>query len=235
MVESGSQDRWRSTKWTVGGTSRCDNANLDGDDTARVSVDSFTLPISGAFTATATLYPNSDCTGTPSSTKSVGGTVGAIADNGPLTQACARRVALVLDESGSIGQVENGIASVRDGAKAFVNGLAGTGSQLAVIEFNTQARTVPLSGATYNEITTAYANGAFATYINGAGTTSSTRYNPKDYTGNAQYTNWQDGLLDTAPSARCRSSSSSSPTATRPLATRRAARRRATPTAPTPS
>lgn len=197
VVESGTQDRWRSTKWTVGGTSRCDNANLDGDDTALVSDDSFTLPISGAFTATAALYPNSDCTGTPSSTESVGGTVGTIAANGPLTQACARRVALVLDESGSIGQVENGIASVRDGAKAFVNGLAGTGSQLAVIEFNTQARTIPLSGATYNEITTAYANGPFATYINGAGTTSSTRYNPKDYTGNAQYTNWQDGLLDT--------------------------------------
>ncbi len=196
-VSSGSSDHWRSTRWTVGGTSSCDDANHDGVTGDVVSNVSFTLPLSGAYTATVAVYAGDACTGTPTSTKSVSGTVGAIANNGPLTQACARRVALVLDESGSIGSVTDGIKNVRDGAKAFVNGLAGTGSQLAVIEFNTQSRTIPLSGATYNEITTAYANGPFATYINGAGPTSDTRYNPKDYSGNNQYTNWQDALLDT--------------------------------------
>ncbi len=199
-VSSNLGDRWRSTKWTVGAVSKCQNANRDGDDGRFVSPDNFTLPAAGTaqVVASVALYPNSDCSGSPSSTKSVTQTIGTRTENGPLTQACARRVVLVLDESGSIGQVQGGIDSVREGAKAFVNGLADTGSQLAVIEFNTAARTVPIAGSTYNDITPAYANGAFATYINGQGTTSSTRYNPRDYSGNAQYTNWQDGLLDTA-------------------------------------
>jgi hypothetical protein len=197
-VTSSSGDRWRSTRWTLGGTTHCVNANRDGDDGTFVSSDSFTLPASGSYTATVSLYPLSDCTGAASSTRSVDGTVGSIADNGPLTLSCARRVALVLDESGSIAQVAGGVDNVREGAKAFVNGLAGTGSQLAVIEFNTEARTVPLAGSTYNEITASYANGPFATYINGNGATSSTRYNPRDYSGNQQYTNWQDALLDTS-------------------------------------
>ena len=196
-VSSDAGDRWRSTRWTVGSKSDCDNANRDGDDATITSDASFTLPSSASVTVTVQLFPNDSCSGTATSSKSIAVAMGTVAPNGPLTQDCARRVALVLDESGSIGAVEGGIASVREGAKAFVNGLADTGSELAVIEFNTQSRTVPLSGNVYNPITTSYANGAFATYINGQGSSSSTRYNPKDYSGTAQYTNWQDGLLDT--------------------------------------
>ena len=101
---------------------------------------------------------------------------------------------LVLDESGSIGSTNGATAAVRAGAKALVDGLIGGGSSLAVIEFNTQARIVPLGGNTFNTVDPTFANGVFATYINGHGTTPSTRYEPKDYSGNDQYTNWEDAL-----------------------------------------
>ncbi len=236
-VSSNNVDRWRSTKWTVGAVSKCQNANRDGDDGRFVSPDNFTLPAAGTaqVVATVMLYPNSDCSGSPSSTKSVTQTIGTRSENGPLTQECARRVVLVLDESGSIGQVQGGIDSVREGARAFVNGLADTGSRLAIIEFNTAARTVPLAGSTYNDITPAYANGAFATYINGQGPRRA-RATTRRTTPAMRSTRTGRTACWTRPlSTRRPSSSSSSPTVTRRRAIRRARRRWDFPKAPTSS
>ena len=54
-----------------------------------------------------------------------------------------------------------------NGSKAFVNGLVDSGAQLAVIEFNSSARTVSLGGLIYNNVTSQFASGPFASYING--------------------------------------------------------------------
>ena len=109
-----------------------------------------------------------------------------------LVADCGLHVVLVLDESGSIGNTSGATAAVRDGAKAFVQGLDDTATQIAVIEFNSQARTILLQGKTYNTVDDAYIT-AFAKYVNGG---SNPSYDPKAYTGSDQWTNWQDALTD---------------------------------------
>ncbi len=91
----------------------------------------------------------------------------------------------MLDESGSIGSTSGAQQAVINGSKAFVNGLVDSGAQLAVIEFNSSARTVPLgSPATvYNNVTSQFASGPFANYI-------SSDYDPSGYT------NWEDALAE---------------------------------------
>lgn len=107
-----------------------------------------------------------------------------VTPNPDLTPACGLDVILILDESGSVGPAAQ---TVRDGARALLTALADTGSRLALIEFNVQAR-APL-GAAYLPITsgvggTISPGGAFDTYLN-------TGYNPTDGT------NW-DGALGLA-------------------------------------
>ena len=65
-----------------------------------------------------------------------------------------------------------------NGSKAFVNGLVDSGAQLAVIDFSSTAGTVLLGGQVYNNVTSAFATGPFATYIN-------SNYNPNGWT------NWE--------------------------------------------
>src|SRR5262249_55198744 len=91
-------------------------------------------------------------------------------------------------------------AAVRNGAKAFVNGLVGTGAEVAVLEFNTQARTVTLAGSVYNAVTSSYASGPFANYINGTGPGET--YNPAAYQSPNYYTNWQDAFVKLAALAQ---------------------------------
>ena len=152
-----------------------------------------TMPETGSLAVRTILYGSASCSGT-AVTENATFPVAPATANGPLAQQCERRIVLVLDESGSIGSTNGATAAVRAGAKALVDGLIGGGSSLAVIEFNTQARIVPLGGNTFNTVDPTYANGVFATYIDGHGTTPSTRYEPRDYSGNNQYTNWEDAL-----------------------------------------
>ncbi|MBX3012361.1 MAG: DUF11 domain-containing protein [Caldilineaceae bacterium] len=111
-------------------------------------------------------------------------TLPPVTGNPDLTLACGLDVILILDESGSVGQSAQ---TVRDGARALLTALADTGSRLALIEFNAQAR-APL-GAAYLPITTGpngtvSPGGELDTYLN-------TGYNPTDAT------NW-DGALELA-------------------------------------
>lgn len=104
--------------------------------------------------------------------------------NPDLTPACGLDVVLILDESGSVGLAAQ---TVRDGARAMLSSLADTGSRVALVEFNAQAR-APL-GASYLPVTTGpggtlSTGGAFDDYLN-------TGYNPTDAT------NW-DGALGLA-------------------------------------
>ncbi len=104
--------------------------------------------------------------------------------NPDLSPACGLDVTLILDESGSVGQDAQ---TVRAGARALLTSLADTGSRVALIEFNAQAR-APL-GANYLAVTTGPGGtlspgGAFDTYLNSG-------YNPTDAT------NW-DGALTLA-------------------------------------
>ena len=84
---------------------------------------------------------------------------------------------LVLDESGSI-QEEGAIGNVRLAANAFIESLADTGSEVAVVEFNTHARTpipfTPVTAGPTGTVTT-----RFRPYVND--TSGGEGYNPGDY------------------------------------------------------
>ena len=65
--------------------------------------------------------------------------------NPNLTSRCGLNVMVVLDESGSIwadggSSASGATAAVRNGAMTFVKSLKDTGSKVAMIEFNTNAR-----------------------------------------------------------------------------------------------
>lgn len=119
------------------------------------------------------------------------------AANPDLEAACGLDVVLVLDESGSIWNPGGGNPSiankVRDGAQAFVSALADTGSNVAVIEFNSLART-PIP---YTEVTSG-GGGTLATvfspylYNDPNQSENSNFYDPEDYRTNRNfYTNWE--------------------------------------------
>lgn len=114
--------------------------------------------------------------------------------NPDLKAGCGLNLILVLDESYSIQVTSGAVAGVRAAANAFVSGLSGTGSKLAIVEFNGRARiSIP-----YTTVTDASKAGTFTPYINGtapAGNEGIGRYDPSYYTGNDRYTNWDDGLL----------------------------------------
>ncbi len=74
-----------------------------------------------------------------------------------------------------------------------MNGLIGSGAQVAVVEFNSQARTVTLAGNVYNSVTSSFVSGPFANYINGTGPGET--YNPGAYGNPNYYTNWDDAFL----------------------------------------
>ena len=104
--------------------------------------------------------------------------------NQVLAPHCDTRVALVLDESGSIGSTTGAQQAVIDGSKAFVNGLVDSGAQLAVLDVQLErahrlARHV--RPGVYNNVTSEFASGPFANYITG-------EYNPSGWT------NWEDAF-----------------------------------------
>lgn len=119
-------------------------------------------------------------------------TTPARATNPGLKGECGQlRVMLVLDESQSIRTL-GAMAAVQNAARAFVEGLADTGTQVAITSFSTTARNgvVP-----YREVTTGPTGtlGDFQRWIgqngqNGQPVDGNAGYNPSGFT------NWQAGL-----------------------------------------
>ena len=100
----------------------------------------------------------------------------------------------MLDESYSVHQTSGAETGVRNGARAFMNGLVGSGAQVAVIEFNSQARTVSLGPTAYNAVTSTFVSGSFERYISGSAGAGET-YSPGSYSSPNYYTNWDDAFV----------------------------------------
>jgi len=120
--------------------------------------------------------------------------------NPNLTSRCGLNVMVVLDESGSIwanggGAANGATAAVRNGAMTFVKSLKDTGSKVAMIEFNTNARKA-IGYTTVTSTNAAEDNNAGSTfhrYLFDGGPTPN--YNPQDdYNTDAAATNWEDAL-----------------------------------------
>ncbi len=112
--------------------------------------------------------------------------------NPDLTLACGSRIVLVLDESSSIHDA-GATGDVRNAAMSFAQGLSGTGSKLAIVEFGTRART-PL-GFTAVTPETMGQGGAISRYVFAQPGAPEGGYNPPPSTEfGIQYTNWQDAM-----------------------------------------
>jgi uncharacterized repeat protein (TIGR01451 family) len=121
-------------------------------------------------------------------------------NNPDLEPACGIDVIFILDESGSI--VGTGGASdisdeVRDSAHAFLNALEGTGSRVAIVEFNTEARN-PIG---YTQVTAANITNTFDPYLydDPDSSPSNNYYDPEDYSCTSPqdcYTNWEAALKE---------------------------------------
>jgi len=119
--------------------------------------------------------------------------------NPDLQISCPYTIIFVLDESGSIAGVgaDDITAVVRSAAIDLMTALSGSGSQVAVIEFNSQARRAIIGGTTdYQVVDAAYIT-AFTNYINDApgNTASADHYDPEDYSNTQYFTNWEDAFI----------------------------------------
>jgi uncharacterized repeat protein (TIGR01451 family) len=130
---------WRSTRYTIrpdsggAGTSECRDDGGDFNITAPAAP--------GKYDIDFTVYEGSDCRGDSDTiTLDKGLEVTAPRANPNLPARCGIDVQLILDRSGSIGSTSGATQAVRSAAKAFVNALSGTGSQVAVIDFSTTAK-----------------------------------------------------------------------------------------------
>ena len=182
---SGSDD-FQSIRYQIdgGAFSTCsDGPNFNSSGSATYYVNDVTLPeTAGSHTIGLELYSADNCSGTKTAASTTF-TTKIPAANPDLAKKCDLKVALVLDESGSI-QSAGATQKVRDAAKAFANGLVGSGSQIGVIEFNTDARVVdldPVGSAFYNDVTQTWVDGQLSSYL-------TNDYSPQNWT------NWQDAL-----------------------------------------
>jgi von Willebrand factor type A domain len=175
---------WSSTRVTDSDQSLCFDHGNHSSGTATELLTSATSPSNERLTAGTSdetpvvkTYSSNNCSGTVLDTKSLSFSVIPITTNPTLAQSCGIDVVLVLDETGSIASA-GATQNVRNAAIAFANGIADTGSKLALVEFNTTGSvTIPLTS-----VTSSWVSGAFTTHLN-------TNYNP---TGR---TNWEAGLL----------------------------------------
>ena len=186
---------WRGTSYQFeGGETVCINhadATTNGQHTRTFNI---VAPAnSGQYDLTLTARADDACnTVTSDPFKMLNAVTVAESPNPDLTAACGIRVVLVLDESGSI-QEEGAIGNVRLAANAFIESLADTGSEVAVVEFNTHARTpipfTPVTAGPTGTITT-----LFRPYVND--TSGGEGYNPGDYPYGfgLRTTNWDDAF-----------------------------------------
>ena len=156
------QEEWRSTSYAFGsGSPTCVNtANHDTRDTFTEYVD-VTLPeTTPTRLGDGAALHRERLLGFLASAEATF-TIRARTTNQVLAPHCDTRVALAfwmsLDRSASTPGARQ---AVIDGSKAFVNGLVDSGAQLAVLEFNSSARTVSLGSGipgsplrVYNNVT----------------------------------------------------------------------------------
>jgi uncharacterized repeat protein (TIGR01451 family) len=176
-VNPDNNDSWRSTRYTYDGNTVCVDTDNNGDGT---NTETFTLT-AGEYPASSdinlTAFEDEGCSGeNVGENGSLKFDVVQPSTNPDLVNSCGINVVLVLDETGSIQQA-GATQNVRDAAKAFAQGLVGTGSSLALVEFSTSASTT--IGLTL--VTQAWVDGALTTHLNA-------NYNP------AGRTNWQAAL-----------------------------------------
>jgi uncharacterized repeat protein (TIGR01451 family) len=129
-------DPWQGTRFRFGNNQTCVDRGGGADNAVLFNVTAPALPnkYDAGFTATGT----DTCGGEQSAEKVLTDalTVTAPAPNPDLPQRCGINVMLVLDRSGSIGpNAEN----VRRASRAFLNALSGTGSQVSIVDFSTEA------------------------------------------------------------------------------------------------
>ena len=181
--------QWQSTRWITGGVARCVNhadqsagtrtvtlayqyenallreGVLPDPDKVGPSEHVFVPPPGGTNALTVELFNNNNCTGTPLASSQVPLTTTTIGPNKELLAACAgMKVAVVLDESGSIGS-SGATQQVRDATKALAQGLVGTGARMSVFKFSTTADTDFI--APYQTVTQSWIDGGLTTYLNG--------------------------------------------------------------------
>ncbi len=116
--------------------------------------------------------------------------------NPDLIPSCGLDLIFIMDESGSIvgeGGANNISAQVRAAAAGVLNALNGTGSRVAIVEFNSQARRAVVNGTSSLQVVNAGSIAGFLTYIGPDGNSSgdANRYDPEDYSSSDFYTNWE--------------------------------------------
>lgn len=151
---------WTSTRQRIGTSTTCVNTGDRfglGPRTARFDLTAPGAP--GEYDVGFAASGRPGCTG-PTGREAVlqeAIRVTAPAPNPNLAAACGLDVMLVLDESGSIGSAgETG--TVRAAARGFLDALAGTGSAVSIVDFNTTAsQPVPYTTVTRTSIANTFA------------------------------------------------------------------------------
>ena len=201
---SGGTD-WESTSWSSAGVTRCvDHGDEDENgthtrtlkyeyesnpalkeappralpdpDKVGPSEHVFPPPVGASSQLTIRLFDNDNCGGNALASQSVSITTKTPGANEALTVACqVLKVAVVLDESGSIGDSAD---EVREATKALARGLSGTGASMAVFKFSSSASDDFIEP--YQVVNQAFIDGDLDDYLD-------------DYRPNG-YTNWDSGL-----------------------------------------
>jgi hypothetical protein len=201
-----SGETWRRTSYQLGnGPVVCvDTTDMSGAGARTVFVNparvtsganrtggGVTLPeAAGPGSVTVTLWSNpTTCSVQLTGGTATGGfTILPVTANPGFTPDCETRLVLVLDESGSI-DTAGATETVRNGARTFMRGLIGSGVQVAVIEFNSLARTVRFNNSVYNTVNADFVDGPFERYISGVGGAGTDQsFNP------STWTNWSDAF-----------------------------------------
>ena len=173
----GSSDDWKSTSWKIGnGAWQC----IGDPDYTNSGNHSYSFDIAapsqpGNYDVSFRAYNSDNCTGSwwsyTETSLHNGITVSQyIAPNPTLSSSCGLDVALVLDNSGSVG---SNLGTMKNAFKSFVDSLAGTPTQFSVTYFNDTAHVQQVFSGNSATVKSAIDNVPFA----------------------GGSTNWQDGLL----------------------------------------
>lgn len=204
---SGEGDDWQSTSYRYDDTGAWRCLDHEPDYTTDGTYqETYTLWVptdsaNGSYTLNMRAHSEDNCGGEVNTfPDNLEPTITTQANNPPFPEVCGLDVLLILDESASIAGPNDIRTDVRNGANTLWNALLGTGSTMSVVEFNRDGRDV----STVQTLPILPGNtSTYTTYINGAGPTSSTRYEPGDYDGadctnNICATNWQAAFLEAA-------------------------------------
>ena len=170
-------DNWRSTRWRFGDDPQCNNhSNGTGDRNVNFNVTAPGQP--GEYDAGFTASGTDDCKAPTSAEKVLQQALRVTqpAPNPNLPPRCGIEVMLVLDKSGSIAN-SGATEAVRNATRAFLDALSGTGAQVSITDFSTQAAWQ----VDYTTVTSETISGVFEPYL-------TDRYNP------AGWTNWEDAF-----------------------------------------